>query len=76
MHAAAFLHAVASAAKEQNLAEAFDAIVAAYYEEYTDATELDDQFQSCLEHIFDTCFQFGETPDGREFNDIIRKKDA
>lgn len=60
--------------KAEALTEAFNAIVAAYYEEYTDATELDGQTYSALEHLFGICFPFGETVDGREFEKIVQKR--
>jgi hypothetical protein len=66
-------HAIADRFKQDNLSEAFDSIVAAYYEEYTDATEVEGEFYSAFESIFNLCFPFG-MPDGREFDDAIKKK--
>lgn len=69
--AIALMRAIEGEAKERNLTEAFQAIVQAYYEEYTDATELDSTTYSALSHIFDICFPFGEDAEGREFEQIV-----
>lgn len=59
--------------KGERLADAMDAIVEAYFEEYTDADELDGNFRSALETVFNVCFPSGETDDGREFEEIEKK---
>ena len=73
MNAMMLSRALESEFRERTLGEGFDAIVASYYEEYTDATELDDNFASALETVFDICFPSGETLDGRDFATICRK---
>lgn len=65
--------AITSAFKEQNLTDAFDAIVAAYYEEYTDAVEMDGTTRNCLQHLFDFCFPMGEDSKERVFDEIVEK---
>lgn len=67
------LHALDSKFKEERLSDAFEAIVEAYYEEYTDATEVEGEFYHAFETIFNLCFPF-DMPDGREFEDVIKKK--
>ena len=73
MNAFLLANAIESSFKHKNLVDAFEAIVAAYYEEYTDADELDGEFYSALQTIFYVCFPHGETDDGREFEDFTKK---
>ncbi len=72
--AVALERAIINNEKNKAVAAGFDAIVAAYYEEYTDATELDHQTYSSLEHLFNICFPSGETDDGRDFESFATKK--
>jgi hypothetical protein len=67
---------IASSFREKRLVEGLEAIVEAYYEEYTDAEELDGEFRSALEKVFDVCFPCGVLADDREFEDLIRKPGA
>lgn len=66
--------AIESLFKDKALTEAFDALVAAYYQEYEDADELDHEAEASLLLWFELCFPGGETPDGREFADLISKR--
>ncbi len=59
--------------KEVLLTAAFDNIVVAYYEEYTDATEMHGEAYSAVECLFNICFPSGENRDGRELEEIVRK---
>jgi hypothetical protein len=70
----AFAKAVESALRGRRLTDAFHEIVVAYYEEYTDATELDPGFEAALSTIFEVCFPCGETHDGLEFSDLVKRK--
>jgi len=72
--AQAFARAVCSALQDRELTDAFDLIVARYFEEYTDATELDGTFSSALETVFDLCFPGGEDEQGRTFEEVATKK--
>ena len=74
MNEVILLRALESAAKEQNLTDAINAIVAAYYEEYTDATELDPQFYNALRVIWDMCFFTDENSDSESFEQVIQKR--
>jgi hypothetical protein len=69
----AFANAVCSALQDQELSAAFDLIVARYFEEYTDATELDPTFYHALQTVFDLCFPSGEDDRGRDFEEIAKK---
>lgn len=64
------MHAVDSHFKSVELTDAFDNIVKAYFEEYTDATEIDPQTFAALKHLFDICFWDGETADDRTLEQV------
>lgn len=74
MNALALARGLEGAAKNKRLSEALDDIAAAYYEEYTDATEFDAKFDAAFREIFDLCFPSGEDDDGREYEDFARKR--
>ncbi len=71
--AAAFALGLEHHLKEKNLSAAFDLMVAAYYEEYTDATEMDGATYSAVEHLFEIFFPHGENADGKELEEIVKK---
>lgn len=65
--------ALDSHAKNQELDTAFRAIIRAYFEEYTDATELDGHTYSAIDALFNFCFTSGETDDGKELDTLINE---
>lgn len=69
------LEAIDGPVKEQNLSSAIDSIVAGYYQEYTDADEMDQDFELSLKTIFDVLFPCGENADGLSFEEITKKRD-
>jgi hypothetical protein len=66
----ALARAVESHVKEERLLDAFQAIRDAYFEEYTDAVELDSRTERAMRHIFDLCFPSG-TNDGKDFDQAV-----
>lgn len=69
MHAQVFARAVHSLRREQDLTEAFRHLVDLYYEDYTDATELDGEFEAALKACWDRAFGAdNEDADGRTFD--------
>jgi hypothetical protein len=65
--------AVTTDLEDKSLREAFDIVVRRYYDEYSDATELDGDFYNSLKTVFDLCFPFAEED---EFDEIVVKKDT
>lgn len=66
--------ALESQAKNTELDNGFRAIIRAYFEDYTDATELDGTTYSAISHLFESfCFPSGETDDGKELDTLINE---
>ena len=65
--------ALHSQARNKALTNGFQAIAEAYFEEYTDATEMDFETRQAFDHLFDMSFPSGETDDGLTADDLASK---
>lgn len=71
MTAVALLRAIESSFTEKEHWYALRVIHRAYFDEYTDATEMDIPFAEAFERIFELLFPSGESPDGLELEDFL-----
>ena len=71
--AAAMLRAVESAFTEKAREYALVQIHDAYFQEYTDATEMDPAVAGAFEQVFNLLFPAGETPSYRELEDFLSR---
>lgn len=73
MLSASFMLALENFQKSNRAAEMMAVIQEQYFEEYTDAEEMDSNFCQSFGDIFDLFFPSGETEDGREFEAFTTK---
>ncbi len=48
-------------------------IIESYFEEYSDATDLDDGFSCSLDHVFELLFPSGETEGGMTLHELTQE---
>lgn len=75
MNAFVLAKALESHAREQALLAGFHEIRAAYFDNYTDATEFDPQFEAALRLVWDACLPSG-TADGEDFDQFFGLSEA
>lgn len=71
--AALLLQAVRGHFEEHRRVEAFETLVRAYYDEYTDAEELDAEHYRAFELIFALLFPESATAGGKTFEEMAKR---
>jgi hypothetical protein len=74
--AIALIRALESEQQNRELVAGFKAMVRAYFNEYTDATDIDGESYTALSHWFNLCFYSGETDDDQDIDAIIAEVKA
>jgi hypothetical protein len=69
--AIALMRALEGNQREKEAIAGFKAMIRAYFDEYTDATEIDRVSYIALDHWFEIIFISGETEDEKELDDLI-----